>query len=227
MASDHDLRRFIPTLRRLLVHDDIGKVWRELGMPKQPKIRAPDISKMLRDTQTKTEHVVRMIAGGLIIENIQLAGLGACLAHNPTTGKGPGDESGFSVPVFTMAKASSDWRLCFFATDPSGQFTTEWHLTEYLKSASGLIWGKEITRRDIIMFHANYLDGGHPPDGAKPKNQKKYGLALGLSKAFFKPPKGPERDGVYLELLAICQCVSSSDDIARLHQVLENEVDSN
>ncbi len=215
--SDDDLRRISPTLRRLLVQDDLGQTWRQLGFERQPEVCGPDIDKMLIKEDVEAKHVAKMIAGGLTQSGITICGLGACKAANRETGIGPDADEGFAVKSLMFAKTSDG--------SPPGQSDDQdiysiWPLSQYLDSAGGVIWGEMISRRKILQFHANHLDGAHPIQNSTAEKQAEYDLIFQLQKAFFRPPSGVERDGLYLELLSICQSVASSLDVERMiHEI--------
>ena len=182
--NDESLRRSSNVLRNLLVEDQFGKAWRIVGFEKQPKIKAPDLELCIE---------------GLDLSKITLAQAGGAFYHG----------------MQTMAFASGRYFLTPEQRTKRAQqspesLEREFYLMEYLDSPCIIIKGTKINRRQLIKYVANKLGGTHIDFRRNPSidTDKKYivldsipnNLEIGDKKA------------LYLELLALGQCVAKAAD---------------
>ncbi len=204
-------------MRRLLVDDGIGRAWKALDLGKQPRIIGPDIVGLLERDGYELPQVAKMSAGGGSWGGMEIGYQGLLKVDNEETGIPWDADEGFAVRLISIAGHAYSGNV----KGPNDDlFRNEWTLNTYLDGASGIVSGEIISRRQLIQFHANYLDGAHGVDGAKPKKVAEYNRTLQLKDVFLKDKQGNEIDGLFFGLLTIGQQVGMASDI----QILINEI---
>ena len=64
--QDDEIKQFSTILRKLLLEDSLGNMWRSVGFKKQPRLLCNDIEKLIKQqTHLPQEYIV--IAGGLFL----------------------------------------------------------------------------------------------------------------------------------------------------------------
>ena len=154
-----------------------------------------------------------MSAGGGSWGGIEIGYHGLLRVDNVETGISWDADEGFAVRVISITRQAYSGNAQAQIDD---LFCKEWTLNTYLDGASGIVSGEIISRRQLIQFHANYLDGAHGVDGANPKKVAEYNRTLQLKGVFLKDKQGNEIDGLFFGLLTIGQQVGMASDTQRL-----------
>ncbi|MCK6447498.1 MAG: hypothetical protein L6Q99_13995 [Planctomycetes bacterium] len=141
-VSDPQLRIASTVLRRLCVDGDFAKAWRALGLPGQPKVRAPDLEGMLRGVPF--DRIAFAAAAG--------ANFGGGIVTTPIHFRGDASDLpmlGQEAPATVLMK-----------------------LTKFVDSPCMIIQGRQIPRHTLITYVANKLGGAHLDDRRDPSSSK-------------------------------------------------------
>ena len=194
-----EIRRGSACLRSLLVHDLLGRAWRENGFSKQPKICGPDAERLAALEGLRLQHAASLIVGGGRLNDLDVSMIGAFRVFNPETGKGPDEDEGFAVRTTIIIRdarnPTTPGSLDRFVECP-------WYLTAYLDAVGAVRRGGPIARREIIKYFANYAGGAHLDrvmNAGKKKATEGYELIAELEQRVH----ADTMDGLYFELLSI------------------------
>lgn len=182
------IRRGSATLRRLLVEDAYGGAWRAVGFVGQPTLVAVELEKFVRDDQLPLVDIA--MAWGARMGGAFMA---APLIFGVQTDV---DKSRVNEPLSKEGY-------------PGERVYT---LSEFLGSASGIMKGKSITRRDVIKYVANVRGGVHLSQKRKAAERD---LVARVGK-YEKRMNMTGRDGILVEIVAIAQAVGRSSDAMSL-----------
>jgi hypothetical protein len=184
-----DVRISSTILRRLLVEGDYLRSWRTLGFKDEPTVTAIDLRPLLRSMAIESRWIHYAYAGG-------------------KWGDGDG-YMGIQLIVVPREHAEHETILQRLAAEVSTvQNERELSVSKYLKSASAIVAGQPISRRDIIAYVANKLGGAHF-DSRRRDRDMKYQL---LDENHVQAGAFP---AAFVELLAIVKTVVSSPDATR------------
>lgn len=184
--DDDSLRRTSPILRRLLIQNDLQKVWKELGLNKEPRFKVPMLSKVLKEIPKNK--VIFASAGGAKYNGLELIG----------------------VLVVDYVFTSEERKRLFSKTIMKETLG----LNAFVKSNSIIIEGREISRSTLIKYIANKLGGDHY-DQRRVDNDVDDGFVL-LDKVTTEEYKLADKNAVYFEFLSLIQTLINSRDIAKL-----------
>ena len=199
-----DVRIFSAILRRLLVDRDYVRSWRLLGFENEPMVDAIDLRPVLRSTVIKGEWIHYAYAGGKWRDE-------------------PG-YMGIQLIVVPQAYQARDESIVQRVGDELAvlQEEKQFTISKYLKSASAIVGGQIISRRDIIEYVANKLGGAHF-DSRRSDREIKYHL---LDENHVQAGAFP---AAFVELLAVVRTIANSADaeryITRAHKRLSGFVD--
>lgn len=195
-AIDEDaLRRNSTVLRRLLIHADYSKAWRAVGLAKEPRMQAVDMSAFLKGIAP--EHIIVMqIGGGDHLGGVQM-----------------GPSGGFTYEMtpqevqarFEVGKTKLD------DMQPCG-------MREYMNrvcmairvSASGAAI-ESVTRHQLVNYVANKRGGAHL-DARRDSQDPTERVYMALDRVFDGSARTADLPAVYFELLSIGQAVVRLDD---------------
>jgi len=228
--DERQLRRDSPILRRLLVDDQYGDAWRDLALPGQPFISAPELSAMLgqtnRDyiqyaTAPTSFTVANSLLGGGQLKMGVLADTpqGATIAVSP----GYGQQYGLMlvvIPPDVVATAAAIGRDALTENMKLGRrHVTGLSLSQFLDSRFALILGAEITRQDVIRYVANKLGGAHFDSGRNRRGDDRLKLLDAFAKTRLEITDKRPVNAVYIELLSIAEYLAESSDSSRFREV--------
>jgi hypothetical protein len=187
-VEDASLRRSSPILRRLLVDGDLQRAWRDLGLDKQPIVRAPSLEATLRRVPLKNVSFAQ--AGGGIYR-------GLCVAPN--------------IEI-SMYLPPEEAQRIFGSPDESPD--RDFSLKRFLNGACVVVTGTSISRHTILKYVANKLGGVHLDPSRDPAKdeERKFSLLDDVRSQYVTCDK----PSIYFEYLSIGQALLKSPDIARL-----------
>lgn len=186
-TSEAEIRRGSTILRRLLVEDVLGWLWRDAGFMKQPKVIGVDLEMNIEGIPAS--NIVICLAGGYKVGKIQMSGI--TVLNNSEV-----------VPPKELPMLRSDGY-------PGERLFL---LSEYLDSTAAVANGAKASRRDIIKYYANIKGGVHL--GRKTKNSEKKLIAR-MSNIENKV-NIHNKDSLMYELQAIGNAVAESEDVHKL-----------
>jgi hypothetical protein len=184
-----DVRISSTILRRLMVEGDYPRSWRALGFKDEPTVTATDLRPLLRSTTIQSQWIHYAYAGGKW-----------------------GDEDGYRglKLIVVPREYAQDETVTQRLTDEFAtiQSEKEFTISKYLRSASAIVAGQPISRRDIIEYVANKLGGAHF-DSRRREREIKYQL---LDENHVQAGAFP---AAFVELLAMVSTLASSSDAER------------
>ncbi len=184
-----DVRISSTILRRLMVEGDYPRSWRALGLDGEPTVTAIDLRPLLRSITIQSDWIHYAYAGGKWSSGNGYLGLQLIVVPSKYTQ----DES-------VMQRITDE----FAAITNEKQFT----ISRYLGSASAIVAGRPISRRDIIEYVANKLGGAHF-DSRRRDREIKYQL---LDENHVQAGPFP---AAFVELLAMVNTLAGSRDATR------------
>ena len=147
--DDPALRRGSTVLRRLLVHGDLQRAWKGLGLAGEPKIEGFSVEPTLRTFDGK--RIVIATAGGAVHKGVQLSGQ-VMLDYGMTDEEALAHRN-LGIPVLTL---------------PLGLF---------VEGVCMVVRGERVRRRHVINYVANKLGGDHyDPARGKRRDDRIYSL---------------------------------------------------
>lgn len=190
----------------------VQRAWNHHGLKGRPTVFAPDMAALAEHLEIDLSQVVSLVAGGAVIDNLQMSMTGSWRVDNPTTGVKADAEEGFAVVVGGVAR---DTRGEGEANPLQGLVEKEWRLNTYLRAPAAVRRGQTISRAEIIEFFANYAGGAHldrVTGKAKPEKRALFALVADLEGRI-----GCDKtEGLYFELLSIGQALANSPSLQRL-----------
>jgi hypothetical protein len=182
-VSDASLRRSSPILRRLLVESSLQRAWRDLGLDRQPAIRATSLEVKIRN---------------FVLQKISFAQAGGakhCGVVVDTL-----IEYGCYLPPEQASKV-------FGSDEPVRDFS----LRKFAEGACMVVKGEVISRNTLVKYVANKLGGVHfdMSRGNGKEEESKFRL-LDEVRA---ERTTMDKPAIYFEYLAIGQAVINSPDI--------------
>jgi len=227
--DDQQLRRDSPILRRLLVDDQYGHAWRDLGLPDQPFISAPELAAGLGETNR--DYIQYATAPpGVTVANSLLAGgqLQMGILRDIPKGSGIGVAPGYgqqhgvilaAIPPDVMAAAAATGQDAVTANlKPGRRHVVGQPISEFLDSSFALILGIEITRRDVIKYVANKLGGAHFDPSRNRRGDNRLKLLDSFARTRLEIAGKRPFNAVYVELLSIAEYLAESSDASRFRE---------
>ncbi|MGF7398299.1 hypothetical protein [Thermoanaerobacterium thermosaccharolyticum] len=193
--DDASIRISNTILRKLLVEDNLGKVWRLLGYEKEPIIKAPDLNKFIKGAPKLRINFAS--AGGAIYKGNIVEGM-----------------------VIYDTAMSDNYIKRRYERNKNCNFLSEFSLSQFKESPCLLVTKRynfgiqqeEIKRRELIQYVANKLGGSHIDISRNYKKDEKFIL---LDQILGTLNIG-DKESIYYELLSIGQHLVNSPDIKKL-----------
>jgi hypothetical protein len=227
--DEQQLRRDSPILRRLLVDDQYGRAWRDLGLPDQPFISAPGLAAVIGETNR--DYIQYAAAPpGVTVANSLLGGgqLQMGVLRDVPAGSGIGVVPGYGqqyglmlavIPPDVMATAAATGQDAVAANlKPGRRHVVGQPISKFLGSSFALILGTEVTRRDVIRYVANKLGGAHFDPSRNRKGDDRVELLDIFAKTRLEIAGQRPFNAVYVELLSIAEYLAESSDAARIRE---------
>ena len=214
LSSGH-MRRASLSLASLLVDGLIAGAWHSLGFSAEPLVSGPDLSALATRDGLELRHAAAVVAGGGREDGHEMAFVGAFRANNPETGVPADAPAGFAVKQTTIIR-----KVGLIRGQSELQKVVEklWPLSEYLESPAAVRRGHVITRRDLLAFFRTHLGGiaslSSTADGPTVVTTERAVQEL------FGKIDANRRDGIYFELLSMCQSVGRSEDLQKLARAI-------
>jgi hypothetical protein len=234
--DEQQLRRDSPILRRLLLNDQYGHAWRDLGLPGHPIISAPELAAFLG--QTNRDYVQYATAPpGVTVTNSLLGGGQLKMAALETTKKGStnvvvagyGQQLGLifaSIPPEAVAAADAVGQNAATTNVIYGpRHVVEYPLPNFLSSSSALILGTEVSRGQVVKYVANKLGGAHFDPSRGRKGDDRLKPLDSLVNMRLEIPGVRSFNAVYVELLSIAEYLAQSSDAQRFRQTFSETPD--
>lgn len=183
-VSDASLRRSSPILRRLLVEGVLLRAWRDLGLAKQPTIRACSLEATVKN---------------LALSNIRFAQAGGATYRGVTV-----------TPVIEYSYLPPEQAVKAFQSDPEGP-DRDFSLKAFSEGTCIVARGTSISRNTLIKYIANKLGGVHldlSRDSNK-EEERKFSLLDEVRVELITADK----PAIYFEYLSIGQSLVKSTDI--------------
>ncbi|MFC1928380.1 hypothetical protein ACFLXK_02095 [Chloroflexota bacterium] len=188
--DDDQLRRDCTVLRRLLIEDNLGRVWRKVGFRKQPRILTPVLN-IIGDKK----RVSFAQAGLALYKGLEVQ---AAMYH--------GD-----VPEELTMDTSKQVKQELGKPVKKPLF-----LSDFLTSTCIIVNGTEISRHDLILYVANTLGGIHLEWDREFGKQPSMKVIFESLDTHYKTGVTANKESIYYELLSIGQSLANSRDISRL-----------
>lgn len=224
--GEKQLRRDSPILRRLLVDDQYGLAWRDLGLPDQPFISAPGLAAALGQTnrnyiQFATAPTSFTVANSLLEGGQLKMGVLADTPQGATLGVTPGYGQQYGlmfvvIPPDVVAAAAAVGRNALTENLKLGRrHVVGQPISEFLDSGFALILGTEITRKEVIRYVANKLGGAHFDADRNRRGDDRLALLDRLANTYLEITDKRPLNAVYIELLSIAEYLAESSDASR------------
>lgn len=184
-VSDASLRGSSVVLRRLVSDGHLGLAWRLLGLANEPNIVAPDLDALLGPIDHAD--VILAQAGGAVYQGVVVQG------------------------VFKYKRALLPEEMKQNYERKKNLVPKSFTLSKFRESASIIVEGETIMRREVILYVSNKLGGSHfdlSRNNSK-ELERKYMLLDQYRDDFIVAGK----NALYFELLSIGQCIVKSSDI--------------
>jgi len=188
--DDDQLRRDCTVLRRLLIEDNLGRVWRKVGFEKQPRILSP-----ILDIAGDKKRVFFAQAGVAHHKGLeaQVEMYYRDVPEELTMGKG----------IQVKQESGKPAKKPLF-------------LSDFLASTCIIVNGTEISRHDLILYVANTLGGTHLDWEREFKKQPSMKAKFEGLDDHYKTGETANKESIYYELLSIGQSLANSRDISKL-----------
>ena len=227
------LRRDSPILRRLLVDGEYARAWRDIGLPGQPYISAPDFATALGET-TREYVTFAVSPPGNAVTDALSSGGGDISFQFPAGATPPigsvlavagayGQRFGMIVVMIPPDKVPSNQATSVVTSmhlKPGRRWAIGRPVSAFLSSQFALILGQVLTRQDVIQYVANKLGGAHFDAGRTRKGDERLEYLDKLSGLVVSANARP-LNFVYVELQSIAEWISESGDAARFRDVFQ------
>jgi hypothetical protein len=211
--NDMAIRHGSSVLRRLLVEGTAGRAWRKLGFEKTPTVQGPDLLGLCQDKGVKPA-LGHAVAGGIRLDGVDWALIGAFRLDNPTTGISASADAGFAVLSTFIGRDALNT-----SQSPLDHLVERtWYLHDYLRAPGALRRGQLLSRSEVIKHMANDMGGVH----LEKSNSEVREFLIEAERNVFIKTKKREIRGLYIEILAIGQAIGRSVDMQRLAGEIRN-----
>jgi hypothetical protein len=195
-VDDASLRISSPILRRLLVDGLLQRVWRDLGLDKQPIVSAPSLEVMLKPFPIRK--ITYAQAGGAKHQGIVVTSV-----------------------VEYGDYLSPDQAMKAFGSGPNAP-DRDFSLRRFLEGTCIVVNSAQISRHTLVKYIANKLGGVHLDFGRNLTKDEERKFAL-LDKV--RAERGTaNRPAIYYEYLSVGQALINSADIDRFLAIAGNAV---